>query len=135
VSITYALEGDLLRVVGSGRLPAAEVHEGLRGALAQVHLPPNLRVLWDFRSVPTLDLSSDQLRALRSIAAEAELPELRARFAWVASADVVFGIGCMFRALAAVLPLEVEVFRGLAQASEWLAGEPPLVPNGNGRPK
>jgi hypothetical protein len=128
VSITFALEGDLLRFVGSGRLPAAEVHEAFRGALAQPGLPPNLRVLWDLRGCPTIDLSSDQLRALRAIAAQAELPELGARLAWVASADVVFGIGCMFRAMAAILPLEVEVFRGLAQAAEWLDQKaPPAV--------
>jgi hypothetical protein len=132
VSITFALEGDLLRLVGSGRLPAAEVHEAFRGALAQPALPPKLRVLWDFRSVPTLDLSTEQLRALRLIAQEADLHELGARLAWVASADVVFGIGCMFRAMAAVLPLEVEVFRGLAQASEWLSNEPsPPAVNGH----
>ena len=133
MSFTFALEGDLLRVVGQGRLPAAEVQAGFRGALAQVQLPQNVRVLWDFRSVPTLDLSSDQVRSLRSIAAEADLHELGARLAWVASADVVYGIGCMFRAMAAVLPLEVEVFRGLAQASEWLdgGGLPPFA-NGNG---
>jgi hypothetical protein len=133
VSFTFALEGDLLRVVGQGRLPAAEVQAGFRGALAGVQLPPNVRVLWDFRSVPTLDLSSDQVRALRSIAAEADLHELGARLAWVASADVVYGIGCMFRAMAAVLPLEVEVFRGLAQASEWLdASATHSAPNGGG---
>jgi hypothetical protein len=132
VSITFALEGDLLRLVGSGRLPAAEVHAAFRGALAQPGLPPNLRVLWDFRGVPTLDLSADQLRALRSVAQEADLHELGARLAWVASADVVFGIGCMFRAMAAVLPLEVEVFRGLAQASEWLAEKAPPATSGNG---
>jgi hypothetical protein len=132
VSFTFALEGDLLRVVGEGPLPAAEVQAGIRGALAGFQLPPNVRVLWDFRGVPTLDLSSDQVRALRSIAAEADLHELGARVAWVASADVVYGIGCMFRAMAAVLPLEVEVFRGLAQASEWLEGSAaPPFPAGN----
>jgi hypothetical protein len=133
VSITFALEGDTLRLVGSGRLPAAEVHAAFRGALAQPGLPPNLRVIWDLRGVPTLDLSADQLRALRSIAQDAKIQELGARLAWVASADVVFGIGCMFRAIAALVPLEVEVFRGLAQASEWLANEPPPAMNGNGR--
>jgi hypothetical protein len=75
--------------------------------------------------VPSLDLSQDHLRALRQVAADAHLPLLGARVAWVASADVVFGIGCMFRATASVLPLDVEVFRELAEAGEWLLEKGP----------
>jgi hypothetical protein len=119
----FAFEGDLLRLVGVGRVPSALVEQAFREALAQPRLPAKLRVLWDLRQVPNLDLTEEDLRTLRCVAAEAELPALGARVAWLAATPVVFGIGCMFRGKASALPLEVEVFRELDAALAWLAGE------------
>lgn len=135
MSMQLVLEGELIRLVGVGRVPSPEVAEAFRAALAPPRLRAKLRVLLDLRQVPNLDLTEEDLRGLRQIASDAGLPFLGARVAWLAETPVVFGIGCMFRGKAAPLPLDVEVFRELDRALAWLGlGEGPARAGDAARP-
>jgi len=120
VSVRCVLEGERVRLIGAGDVPPREMEDAFRRALAPAHLQAKLQVLWDLRQVPNLGLTEQHLRTLRQIAAEAGLPFLGARVAWLAGTPVVFGIGCMFRGKAATLPLDVEVFRDEPAAFAWL---------------
>jgi hypothetical protein len=116
----YTLEGDVLRVTAAGSATARELCDAFRVALGHTELPVKLGVLLDLRDVPLLSLSEAELRRLGAIAADAELPALGARLAWLAPADLVYGTGRVFQSLASLLPLEVEVFRELEAAERWL---------------
>jgi hypothetical protein len=113
-------DGRQLRLVAGSGLTAHGLQEAFRRALAAIRVRDGLRVLLDLRALDRLELGEAELHALGFIADQAGLPGVAARVAWVARHDLVFGLGCMFRGSAALLPLEVEVFRTLEEAECWL---------------
>jgi hypothetical protein len=114
------VDGRQLRLVAGSELTARGLTDAFRAALAGVRVGPGLRVLFDLRAVSRLELGEPELHTLGFIAYEAGLHALEARLAWLAGNDLVFGLGCMFRGSASLVPLEVEVFRSAEAAERWL---------------
>lgn len=82
-----------------------------------------LRALWDFRGVSAGGVPTVQLRevANRHLRDRPDLPESRA--AVVVSRDLEFGMARMTEAFISEGPVDMQIFRDLSEASEWLTRE------------
>lgn len=81
---------------------------------------PGYDQLWDFRDVTEISVSSEAIRDL----ARARSFDPGARRALVAVSDVGFGVARMFAALHDDAPEEVQVFRSVEEARDWLGTAP-----------
>ena len=81
-----------------------------------------LNNIWDFRGADVSKLSSDDLLALVKLAKHYENQRPGRKVAHVVTEDLAFGIGRMYTAFTEFedLDFEVELFRSIEQAKEWL---------------
>ena len=111
----------LLEVTGEGVVTLAEMRGYFAALETDPAFVPTYDALIDFRSV------TDFLTPAEVPLVAAEHPVRRvgakSRRALVASADLVFGMFRMLEAFADDSSITYEVFRDLATAHRWLAGE------------
>lgn len=119
--LTYAVEHQFAVFLGRGVVTAAELRSRLAAVLATARLAERPLLLFDLRDVTTLDLAREDVEELCQIVEHAGPAAKGARFAFVAEDEGVSLTAGSFAALAATLPIEVEVFREIGEARAWLA--------------
>ena len=122
MSAEYRINADL-RVIfstASGVLTDADLLEHQAKLLADSCFDRSFNQLWDLTEVSQVEVSSQALRTL----ARSRSFEASARRAVVAGDDLVFGMGRMFQMLHDEAPEEMQVFRSLDEARQWLGLDP-----------
>jgi hypothetical protein len=108
--------------VASGRVTGDEFIVGTIAIGRDPLFQADMRMLADFTSAETFDVSTERLDQLARVTPFSE----RSRRAYLAPQDLAFGLGRMFAAFAALKGKgEIQVFRMRAEALAWLnAGLP-----------
>ncbi len=116
--VTYQIDAErsLVRSRAWGVLTGEEIHAHYRRLFADPGFTPAYRQLVDLREVTRVEVARDRIR---EIAADfAFSPD--SRRAYVASADVAFGTARMLEAYVELAGGQIEVFREMRAAEEWL---------------
>lgn len=106
-----------------GEFTLDEYLEGMEAFLHSEVFRPGIDSLWDFRKVSVQSVTTDVLRSIARY--NRELAPERGeswRVALVVSVDVAYGLSRMFAVYVESAPNEVEVFRSMAEAEDWLKG-------------
>lgn len=119
MALSHAVENQFAVFLGRDIVTAAELGSGLTAVLKRIVERPLL--LFDLRGIRLLDLRPEDLDDLCGIVQRAGPAAKGARLAFVADADAVAGVARSFEAVAAGLPIEVNVFREIEAARGWLA--------------
>jgi hypothetical protein len=88
--------------------------------------------LIDLRAADVSQITSRGLRRAAEIFAAFDSGPSHARIAFVAPADVVFGLSRMYQAFRSDSPAEIGVFRELHEARAWLGLPPDVEDDGSG---
>lgn len=106
-----------------GQWDAKGILEALQTLWAEQRRTGMLGALWDLRDVRAGGVTTGQLRevATRHMGDRPALPESRA--AVVVSGDLEFGIARMMEAFVSEGQVDMQIFRDLSEASDWLAEE------------
>ena len=119
--ITSSLEADsdLTIVTVVGEVNAEQVVNQIISFLTG---GPTRLVLWDIREGSLASLSSKDLKMILKRGAQFADRRRGGRTAIVCSREVDYGLGRMFQTLASLqhIPFEINVFRNLEEAVEWL---------------
>lgn len=124
VPISYRIDPErrLIHTTCAGEVTLEDVWDHFETLARRPGLPERLDVLLDLR--PTASLPTG--KQMRSAAGSAAL--LSSQLVWgacavIASSDALFGMARVFQAYAEGLFERVAVFRDLAEATAWLAGD------------
>ena len=103
-----------------GRWDAGGIFEALELLWKEQVRTGILRVLWDFREIDAVGVSTSKIRevASRQLTVRPDLPESKA--AVVVSGDLEFGLARMAEAFIAQSPADMQIFRKLSEANAWL---------------
>jgi len=103
-----------------GHWDAKGILEALQTLWAEQLRTGTLGALWDFRGVRAGGVTTGQLRevATRHMSDRPALPESRA--AVVVSGDLEFGMARMTEAFIAEGLVDMQIFRDMTKASDWL---------------
>ena len=107
----------LVLSTATGTVTDEDLHTHMRRLAADPNFDPTYRQLVDLRDVSNVDVTSGGLRALGSSNPWKE----PTRRAVVCERDVVFGLARMYQLLTDDDPHEVQVFREISEALDWLA--------------
>ncbi len=107
----------------SGQLEVKGISAALESLWLEQVRTGILRALWDFREMVAGGVTTGQLREIsnRHLRDRPEIPESRA--AIVVSRDLEFGMARMVEAFISTGPVDMQIFRSMSEASEWLAEE------------
>ena len=121
--ITYRCESNALVTFRlTGTVPAGEMMEMVNRFLTDERVRPGIRVLSDHRKLESV-ITTDALHDIHDrIKSHVELFE-GTRIALVSQRLASFGMMRMFALLAHDLPIEVQAFQDMADATGWLLGE------------
>jgi hypothetical protein len=119
--LIHAVEHQFAVFLGRDVVTAAELRSNLSAVLGRRRLAERPLLLFDFRQVATLELQPEHVDDLCRIVEGAGPLAKGARFAIVAERELVSSAAEGFVALAAALPIEVKLFREIAEARSWLA--------------
>ena len=113
----------IIMVTLRGQWDAKGILEALQRLWAEQLRTGPLGALWDFREVRAGGVSTGQLRevASRHMSDRPPLPESRA--AVVVSGDLEFGMGRMTEAFIAEGQVDMQIFRDMTEASDWLVSD------------
>ena len=128
IEYTIHPESGLLYVWAEGHLRSSDILAYLQAVEADPDFEAGLRVLTDLRRVDHYDLDPDDIRTVAAANAglHESLPPGR-RLALVSPKDAVYGLLRMFQALSEGQNLNVQVFRTIEEAVEWLEVPADLV--------
>ena len=113
-------EQEIITITLEGEWEAAGVPEVLKSLWAALLRTGILRALWDFRGIKVGDVSTSEIRTVATLHL-GDRPELpRTRAAVVVSGDLEFGMARMAEAFITGSPADMQVFRNLTEATEWL---------------
>lgn len=117
--LTYRVDKQekILRSHGSGVLSVADLMDYFAATRADPDFDPAMHRLMDLREVTQLP-SSEDIRSLAALA-RAKAPVDAARMAILASSDLAFGVGMMFKAFVG-FGERLIVVRDEAEAMAWL---------------
>ena len=122
--IVRELHDDLLILRVTGELSFDELLVAIKD-----HFPSITRdLVWDFREGTFRSVSSAQLERIPAIVRQHMPNRAGGKTAYVASADVDFGLWRMYTAIASYnkMPYDYSVFRDYAEALHWI-GRPDLA--------
>lgn len=120
----YSVDPARKRVLAriTGETSGSELGQGMRAILADAAFDPSFTVLIDVRRMEKTPSVLD-LREL-AVAVRAAATVTGARRAIVTESEVFYQIGQLFEAFTAGAASRYRVFRSIAEAELWLAGEP-----------
>ncbi len=119
--LIHAVEHQFAVFLGRDVVTAAELRSNLSAVLGRRRLAERPLLLFDFRQVATLELQPEHVDDLCRIVEGAGPMAKGARFAIVVEREPVSSAAQGFVALATALPIEVRLFREIAEARSWLA--------------
>jgi hypothetical protein len=124
---TIRQEYGLVVTTFSGTVTREDFVALYRALYADPEYVPGLDEVADVMRVTMFDVHTAELQAARDlmVARYRQHPGASCRTAILASADVSFGIGRMYQALADETPEHVQVFRDPEQAARWLRPDVP----------
>ena len=115
---TYRIDGSL-RIVftnAEGNLSAADLQGLQEGVRGDPEFDPTFRNLVDLRAVKKVTIAGEEMNKL----ARSSPFAAGVRRAIVAPSESVFGMSRMYQMMGGDSADEVSVFRGMAEAMEWL---------------
>ncbi len=125
--IKTAVSGDVMIITVVGTVTAKESVNAVQGYYAG-HITKN--VIWHLSPGSTKYLTSSDLRDISDLIFAHAHVRAGGKTAFVAPADLEYGMCRMLCAFAEFsrIPLEVEIFRTLSQAAEWMGvAELPMI--------
>ena len=119
LSINYDAQKNILYGRYRGAFTVTEFESQLREIVSASEYPPDVPTIWDLSET---DMGQFDWEFIE------QLLEIRTRFpargdafiAIVAPADLAFGVSRMYAARGTALPQQVEVFRNISAAEDWL---------------
>lgn len=120
----YSVDPARSRVLAriTGDTSGAELSQGMRSVLADASFDPSFTVLIDVRRMERTP-SVLELREL-AVAVRAAATVAGARRAIVTESEVFYQVAQLFEAFTAGAVSRYRVFRSMAEAEEWLGGDP-----------
>ena|ERR1043165_1118465 len=119
ITSTLEAESDLTVITVVGKVDAEQIASQIISFLTG---EPTQLVLWDIREGSLVSLSSNDLQMIVKRGAQFADRRKGGRTAIVCSKDLDYGLSRMFQAFASLqhIPFEIDVFRNLEEAREWL---------------
>ena len=124
----YTLEVDIGRqrvlFEATGSFPQVEALSAIHAMVGHPEFRPGFDALVDLTAVEDIPLSGADIR--QKVRVDTDLmPKLgSARWAFVATRDVVYGLARMYQVLMEGTSIEVQTFRDLEMAEAWLDDRP-----------
>ena len=110
-----------VKLTASGNISSSEIIKALHGLLQDSQFKSGMDILWDFRQVKTENMRADQIREIVSfIKNNQEKRGANYRVALVVSRDIDFGLARMYEAYTQELPFQLQIFKQLSAAEDWL---------------
>jgi hypothetical protein len=110
-----------VKLTASGTISSADIIKTLHGLLQDSQFKSGMDILWDFRQVKTENMKADQIREIVSfIKNNQEKRGAHYRVALVVSRDIDFGLARMYEAYTQELPFQLQIFKTLSSAEDWL---------------
>ena len=110
-----------VKLTASGTISSADIIKALHGLLQDSQFKSGMDILWDFRQVKTENMRADQIREIVSfIKNNQEKRGANYRVALVVSRDIDFGLARMYEAYTQELPFQLQIFKELSAAEDWL---------------
>ncbi|MCK4762108.1 MAG: hypothetical protein KAW12_07905 [Candidatus Aminicenantes bacterium] len=105
----------------TGKITAEELVNAIKGFYDGELTADNL---WDLTGADVSSLKSDEIRQLAYFVKSYAPPKKTGKTAIVSSKDIAFGFSRMYQTFAGLSgqQVEVQVFRSLEEANEWLSG-------------
>ena len=119
--LQHRIREGVATLFAAGVVNAQDVVEGVQDLMADPKLMLKPLVLCDFLEVTLLNVTTPELHKLCEAMGGRDSELFGARIAFVSDQAHVFGIARMLEALVEDLPIEMRVFRELAEAETWLA--------------
>jgi hypothetical protein len=121
MAITYSIsrEDRLIKAFASGIIRADDLHGLIESLLADPKLGPGLRGLFDARYAEP-DITIMQIAEIAGEVRQVQNRGLE-RFAIVAQSQTTYRVAKTFSILARAIGIDVDVFKELVPAQEWLA--------------
>jgi hypothetical protein len=109
-----------LFVTFTGEVSETELLDTARKLSADPSIPPGRRELVDLSRIENSDVTSAALRRVAHIYSETDKQPEDSQVAIVAPGDLYYGLSRMYEAFRRSSPVEIRVFRELAEARSWL---------------
>jgi hypothetical protein len=121
MAITYSIsrEDRLIKAFATGIIRADDLHGLIESLLADPNLGPGLRGLFDARYAEP-DITIMQIAEIAGEVRQVQNRGLE-RFAIVAQSQTTYRVAKTFSILARAIGIDVDVFKELVPAQEWLA--------------
>jgi hypothetical protein len=121
MAITYSIsrEDRLIKAFATGIIRADDLHGLIESLLADPKLGPGLRGLFDARYAEP-DITIMQIAEIAGEVRQVQNRGLE-RFAIVAQSQTTYRVAKTFSILARAIGIDVDVFKELVPAQEWLA--------------
>lgn len=117
-------DGNVLFVTFEDGLTDAELEAFACRLAGDERIPPGRDELLDLRSVTRTGVDPSTLQRISELFGRADVSPEKSRVALVATADVAYGLSRMYQAFRSQSPLDLRVFRDMAEARRWLNLEP-----------
>jgi hypothetical protein len=116
----FDAERNLLIVTLDGPLQDEDLLKYARRVTESSDIPAGHDELIDLRTAEEPQVSSHTLRRVADMFARTDRTPDRTRVALVAESDVAYGLSRMYQAFRSESPLDLRVFRQMAEARVWL---------------
>ena len=122
VDLRYDKEKSILYATVREQLSPNEFSNAAKEIVCSNDYPPDVRILWDIRSIKMPLLVSRQFIDFTEI--RKKYPERgKAKIAVIVSSDLAFGMSRMYEMLSSDLPQHVMIFKNIDQGEQWLQSE------------
>lgn len=120
----YDAEQRVLHVRAHGAVTDAELLEYARVVTTDPALDPDANEVIDLRDVTAPDATTETLKRVADTFRDAERAAKPVRIALVAAGDAAYGLARMYQAFRIDSPAEIQVFREMGKARDWLGLAP-----------
>ena len=121
--INYAIKKPIGPVIitASGIVKGKDIIEGLGRMLQDPDFKEGMDALGDFRTVHSANSETADIREIVSfVRANQKKRGSNYRVALVVSRDIDFGLARMFEAYSQELPFDIQIFKDIKDAEQWL---------------
>jgi hypothetical protein len=123
MTINYDIKkpSGLVRLIVSGSVITGDIIDALGRMLKDPDFKEGMDVLWDFREVKSGNSEAEDIREIVSfIRTNQEKRGRNYRVALVVSRDIDFGLARMYEAYSQELPFDIQIFKDIKDAEQWL---------------
>jgi hypothetical protein len=120
ISHRYDPELRTLFVELTGEVTANELVDAARKLSSDESVPPGHNELVDLSGIAQTDVTGATLRHVASLYASTDRRPEESRVAIYAPGDLYFGLSRMYGAFRDPSPVQIQIFRELAEARAWL---------------